>query len=322
MRSLEELTDYAQAIEELGFHSLFIVEHHFTGTGQISSTLSLLAYLAAVTRKIRLGTAVTVLPWHNPALLAEEIATVDQISQGRLDIGIGRGYRPREYAGFGITSKDAAARSEEIYAFLRRAWTTPERFSHQGRYWAFDNIVIDPPVFQRPHPPIWLGASSLASIERAGREDMNLLLDQVAPLDLVLERFNVFRTARIASGQAFDPVSVAVTRAFQLANEPSEREAAQSIRARMLVAFRSAGGSTSTLFRHLLPSFSDSRLTDGDASIIGYLDEIVDRVSKLWDGGVRYLMLADISGDIAGLETFMTQVAPLFANEPAEPPSV
>ncbi len=99
-RQLYEFIDYVTEAEALGFESVFLVEHHFTGFGQVSASLNLLAYLAARTTSMRLGTAVTVLPWHNPALLAEQAATVDVLSGGRLDLGVGRGYRYREFHGF------------------------------------------------------------------------------------------------------------------------------------------------------------------------------------------------------------------------------
>jgi alkanesulfonate monooxygenase SsuD/methylene tetrahydromethanopterin reductase-like flavin-dependent oxidoreductase (luciferase family) len=312
MQPLSEIARYTTAVEELGFHSIFLIEHHFTGTGQVASTLAVLSYLAGITRRIRLGTGVAVLPWHNPVLLAEQLATLDQISHGRLDVGVGRGYRPTEFAGFGISPEEAHARSEETYSFLRRAWTTHERFSHRGQFWSFDDIIIDPKVFQQPHPPIWLAASSLASIRRAGAEDMNLLLDQIAPPRLIFERVNAFREARIESGQAYDPESVCVSRTFQVTTSKAEREAALAHRTQLLADFRRIAGSESALFAHMLPSFSDSRLTESDSSIIGYPDELVERLKQLHEGGVEYVMLADISGDLRGLETFMKQVVPAF----------
>jgi alkanesulfonate monooxygenase SsuD/methylene tetrahydromethanopterin reductase-like flavin-dependent oxidoreductase (luciferase family) len=83
---------YVRDAEDLGFESIFLVEHHFTGAGQLSASLNLLSYLAACTSRIRLGTAVVVLPWHNPVLLAEQVATLDRPLGGRVDLGIGRGY--------------------------------------------------------------------------------------------------------------------------------------------------------------------------------------------------------------------------------------
>ena len=124
--------DYVLYAEELGYHSVFVVEHHFTGVGQLSASLNFLSYLAGRTKRIRLGTAVVVLPWHNPVLLAEQVATLDLLSNGRFDFGVGKGYRQPEFAGFCIPIEEATERFDETLAFLRKAWTANDRFSHQG----------------------------------------------------------------------------------------------------------------------------------------------------------------------------------------------
>jgi len=108
-----DFIEYNIEAEALGFHSSFVVEHHFTGYGQVSSTLNLLTWLGARTRWLRLGTAVIVLPWHNPVLLAEQAATLDLLSGGRLDFGIGKGYRYNEFAGFCVPMEEADARFDE-----------------------------------------------------------------------------------------------------------------------------------------------------------------------------------------------------------------
>src|SRR5262245_40390158 len=120
--------DYVLRAEELGFHSVFVVEHHFTGVGQLSASLNFLSYLAGRTRRLRLGTAVVVLPWHNPALLAEQVATLDLLSDGRFDFGVGKGYRDQEFAGFSIPIAEATARFDETMAFLRQAWAARRDF--------------------------------------------------------------------------------------------------------------------------------------------------------------------------------------------------
>src|SRR6266516_3888237 len=133
-----EFVDYNVEAESLGFCSTFLVEHHFTGFGQISATLNLLTFIAARTKTLRLGTAVIVLPWHNPVLLAEQAATLDLLSQGRLDFGIGMGYRYNEFTGFAIPLDEADARFEEALAIITKAWTSGQRFSHHGRFWTFN----------------------------------------------------------------------------------------------------------------------------------------------------------------------------------------
>ena len=124
---------YMIAAEELGFSSVFLVEHHFTGFGQVSASLNLLSYLAARTETIRLGTAVVVLPWHNPVLVAEQAATLDLLSNGRLDFGVGKGYRPYEFSGFCIPQEEATERFDEAIDVIRKAWTSKGRFSYHGK---------------------------------------------------------------------------------------------------------------------------------------------------------------------------------------------
>ena len=153
-RIYSDYIDYICEAEALGYHSVFLVEHHFTGFGQVSATLNFLTYLAAKTTKMRLGTAVLVLPWHNPALLAEQAATLDLLSNGRFDFGVGKGYRWGEFHGFRIPMQEAEERYQETLAFLRKAWTTEGRFSHRGKYWQYDDVVIEPAPVQKPHPPL------------------------------------------------------------------------------------------------------------------------------------------------------------------------
>src|ERR1700722_10260269 len=150
---------YVLEAEKLGFEGLFIVEHHFTGFGQISASLNLLSYLAALTSRIRLGTAVVVLPWHNPVLVAEQAATLDLLSNGRLDFGVGKGYRPYEFSGFCVAQDEATERFDEAMDVIRLAWGSGgKRFSYRGKWHSFDNVVVEPSPIQQPHPPFCLGA--------------------------------------------------------------------------------------------------------------------------------------------------------------------
>src|ERR1700741_4009400 len=127
-----DFINYVVEAEKLGFSSVFLVEHHFTGFGQVSASLNLLSYLAARTERIRLGTAVVVLPWHNPVLVAEQAATLDLLSRGPLDCGVGKGYREYEFSGFCVAPEEATERFDEAIEVIRKAWTAPNRFSHHG----------------------------------------------------------------------------------------------------------------------------------------------------------------------------------------------
>src|SRR5215813_10072119 len=145
-QGFRDFIDYNVEAEALGYASTFVVEHHFTGFGQVSASLNLLTWLGARTSTLRLGTAVLVLPWHNPVLLAEQAATLDLLSGGRLDFGVGKGYRWNEFAGFATPMEEADARFNESLDVITKSFTANEPFSHHGRFWQYENIVVEPPT--------------------------------------------------------------------------------------------------------------------------------------------------------------------------------
>src|SRR5947199_2241700 len=212
--------------EALGFVSSFLVEHHFTGFGQVSASLNLLTWIGARTTTLRLGTAVLVLPWHNPVLLAEQVATLDLLSGGRVDFGIGKGYRYNEFAGFCVPMEEAEARFDECVEVMTKAWTLDTPWSHRGTYWQFEGVVVEPPTAQKPHPPVWMGAGSPASIKKVAEQGYNLLLGQFSPLEQVSEAIALFKAEMEAHGRTFDPMGVGVARSLNVVMTAAEYEKA------------------------------------------------------------------------------------------------
>jgi len=305
--------DYVCEAEQLGFHSVFLVEHHFTGIGQISASLNLLTYLAAKTSRLRLGTAVIVLPWHNPVLLAEQAATLDLLSNGRFDFGIGRGYRFNEFNGFGMTMDEAGALYEEAVAVLKKSWTSKGRFSHRGKRWTFNDIVVEPPTTQKPHPPLWIGAGSEASIRKAGEDGFHLLLDQIGSPELTGERIAIYKKAIEAKGGTFNPHHVGVTRALHLAMNQSEREEAIRQRAAFLTAAAALAANPHAPAGPGLPtSLVAVRQATEINGIIGTPDEMITRLKALQAVGVQYVLLMDVTGSRQALRTFARDVMPAF----------
>jgi alkanesulfonate monooxygenase SsuD/methylene tetrahydromethanopterin reductase-like flavin-dependent oxidoreductase (luciferase family) len=304
--------DYVLYAEELGYRSLFVVEHHFTGVSQVSASLNLLSFLAGRTSQLRLGTAVVVLPWHNPVLLAEQAATLDLLSNGRFDLGVGKGYRDSEFAGFCIPKEEATERFDECMTILRKAWSSEGRFSHQGKHWRFSNIVVEPRPVQRPHPPFWLGAGSFEGIERAGAEGYNLLLDQLAPIELTVERVKRYRTTLEAHGQHYDGMRIGVTRALRVITNEAERQEALAQRRRTLAAIGElARGPGAERYKNVA-SLADADIASDDAALIGTPDEIVGRLRQLAAGGVEYVLLVDSGGSKDTLRVFANEVMPEF----------
>ena len=322
-QGFRDYLDYAVEGEALGFHSSFLVEHHFSGWNQVSATLTLQTALAARTTTLRLGTAVMVLPWHHPLLLAEQAATLDLISEGRLDLGVGKGYRHNEFKGFGIPQAEAEARFEEALEVMLRGWTSRQRFTHQGRFWNFEDIVVEPPPAQRPHPPIWVAAASAPSIRRAAARAFNLILDQYAAPAAIGERIALYRAERAAAGHAFDPMQVAVARQLYIAKNAADKETALARLAkhtqRTVAVSRAPGVNAGS---HVL-AYAD---TEANA-LYGTPDEICRTLHALRDAGADYVLLTIAGGSREQMRRFARDIMPEFsrprtsAQQPARVPA-
>jgi alkanesulfonate monooxygenase SsuD/methylene tetrahydromethanopterin reductase-like flavin-dependent oxidoreductase (luciferase family) len=295
--------------EALGYHSSFLVEHHFTGFGQVSATLNLLTWVGARTRTLRLGTAVITLPWHNPVLLAEQAATIDLLSGGRLDFGIGKGYRHNEFAGFCIPMEEADDRFEEALEVITKAWTLDRPWSHRGKYWQFDNVVVEPPTAQTPHPPFWMGAGHPASISRVAERGHNLLLDQFASIEQTGERIAHFRREVEARGRRFDPMSVAVTRSVNVVMTAAEKaravEALLAARRRTEQLAQRPDG----LNRASIMSYAVTPEGAEESALYGTPDEIVAKLQTLRRLGAEYVLI-NSAGGAETLRRFAREVIP------------
>jgi alkanesulfonate monooxygenase SsuD/methylene tetrahydromethanopterin reductase-like flavin-dependent oxidoreductase (luciferase family) len=305
---------YVREAERLGLGSVFIVEHHFTGFGQISASLNLLSYLAAVTERIRLGTAVVVLPWHNPVLVAEQAATLDLLSNGRLDFGVGKGYRDYEFQGFCVPMEEATERFDEAVEVIRKAWTTKGRFSHHGKRWHFENVVVEPAPVQQPHPPFWLGCGSEQSIRHGAREGYNLLLDQIGSTDLTIARVAAFRDECARIGRRYEPVMVGATRGLQIVRTAKEREDALAVRYGVLKNIGGLARGPGAARYSNLSQESGPPIEVDDAPLLGTPDEIIQRLKRLEAGGVEHVLLVDPRPSLAALRLFAAEIMPAFAS--------
>ena len=298
----QSFIDYVTEADKLGLKQLFMVEHHFTGQGQVSASMTVLAYLAARTQHIRLGTAVVVLPWHNPVLIAEQVATLDLLTGGRVDFGVGKGYRKAEFEGFCIPIDEASERFDEAMEIIRKAWTTEGRFSHRSKHWQYHDIVVEPEPLQRPHPPLWLAAGSHDSIRRAAREGYNLLLDQLAQTDQIIERIAIFRDECGRIGRAYDPLMVATARPLQMFHHESERAAAYQTRKRVV-----------SVIGDLARGKLADRVEDDTAPLLGTPEEVIARLKELEAGGATNILLVDPNASVANLRAFAREVMPTFS---------
>ena len=155
---LAETIEEVQYGESLGFDSAWFAEHHFTRYGLGSSSMLIASAIAAKTSTIRLGLAVLVPPLHNPIRLAEDTATLDLVSNGRLDVGFGRGAARYEFVPFGIDTNDTQDRFQESVNMIEGMWTTADYTNH-GQYYSVEKANLVPQVLQQPHPPSFIAAT-------------------------------------------------------------------------------------------------------------------------------------------------------------------
>jgi alkanesulfonate monooxygenase SsuD/methylene tetrahydromethanopterin reductase-like flavin-dependent oxidoreductase (luciferase family) len=162
--------------EELGFDAVSLAEIHFQSDRSVlASPLVVGAAIAAHTRRLRIGIAVQVLPISHPLHLAEDVATLDHLSHGRLDFGVGRSGLPDHYRGFNIAYAESRDRFFETLEILRTAWTQ-ERFSYEGRYFQFRDVCVMPKPYQKPHPPIRVAATTDETYPLVGRMGLPIFL--------------------------------------------------------------------------------------------------------------------------------------------------
>jgi alkanesulfonate monooxygenase SsuD/methylene tetrahydromethanopterin reductase-like flavin-dependent oxidoreductase (luciferase family) len=219
--AFQETLDLVDAAEAWGLHGVWLGEIHFNPARSVQSApMALASYIAARTRRVRIGMAVLVLPLGHPLRIAEEVATVDQLSGGRFDCGIGRSGSPRAYDALGIPYAESQGRFYEALEVMRQAWLG-EPFSFQGKFYRFDRAVVGPRPVQRPHPPLRMAANSDDTFPLAGRLGLPLFVG-VRDVDIPELRglLQAYRTAWQGAGHPGDgdvflrlPVHAAATAA-------------------------------------------------------------------------------------------------------------
>ena len=170
--SLAEMT----AAEEMGFDAVWLAEIHFQKDRSVlSSPLVVATAIAARTRRVKIGIAVQVLPLAHPLHLAEDVATLDHLSKGRLDFGVGRSGLPEHYQRFNIPYSESRERFQETLDILIKAWTQ-ERFSYEGKYYQFHDVCVLPKPYQKPHPPLRVAATTQETYPLVGRMGLPIFI--------------------------------------------------------------------------------------------------------------------------------------------------
>ena len=191
---IEEQMDIVVKAEEFDFDSVWLAEHHFREYGYCSTPAVMLAAVAARTKRIRLGTGVVVLPLNHPVRVAEDYAMLDHLSNGRLDLGVGRGYQPHEFQGFHVDQSRSRDMFRESVEIIQKAWTE-DTFSYDGEFYQCEELSVRPKPLQQPHPPLWLACIQPETATLAGQKGLGALLMTFMGPEPVAERVDLYRKA-------------------------------------------------------------------------------------------------------------------------------
>lgn len=312
--------------ERMGFDEAWLTEHHFIDDGYSPSLFPIAGAIAARTSRIRIGTFLLLLPLHNPVRVAEDTATIDVLSEGRFDLGVGLGYRLGEFDDQGIPVKERAVRMQEGLPIIRRL-LSGESVSIDGVYNHLRDIRIVPPAVQRPHPPIWVGGTVPKAIERAAEMGFHFLSGNVRAA-------NIYDEALQAGGKepedfhiaATVPIYVAASRAhaWEIAAQPLRHMATNYVQWTM-----EAKGVLDPDIEAAVPSVDEiigNQRMDffGEEAMVGTPQEVIDRLEDYRSRSrlTHLVCMLPLPGmapsDIrAGMELFARKVIPHFRAEAA-----
>ncbi|HSX80583.1 MAG TPA: LLM class flavin-dependent oxidoreductase [Candidatus Saccharimonadia bacterium] len=198
--AFDESFRQVEEAEKLGIDSVWLSEHHFSPERSVlASPLVIASSIATRTQRVRIGLAVQVLPLTNPLRIAEEAATVDHISKGRFDFGVGRSGLTKYYQGYNVPYVESRSRFLEALDIISQAWTQ-EQFSYSGDHFAFHNVTVVPKPYQKPHPPIRVALASAETFGLVGRMGHAIFVSANTPIPLLQERLALYRQARQEAG--------------------------------------------------------------------------------------------------------------------------
>ena len=295
---VDNITEEFCVGEQLGFDSGWLAEHHFSRYGLGSASLMLLANIAARTKTLRLGTAVIIPPLHHPVRLAEDTATLDVLSGGRLDAGFGRGTAGYEYTGYSVDSNESQARFQESVQIIEGLWTTPD-FTFNGQHFQVEKANLVPPPVQRPHPPMYIAATRSRETQdfaaASGHSGiMGVVLDTTDALDLCNQQVTGSRKA----GREMDISGIPFFRYFYVAEteEQARRDSEAAMNWTMDV---NQWRRTYTGGSEVYDSLEEFRRTRTEyppsydylfqhRAFIGDPDQIIAKIKALQDAGIGY----------------------------------
>jgi probable F420-dependent oxidoreductase len=273
--------------EALGFESAWVVEQ-VLGALPSLEPVELLAWAAALTDRIRLGTAVLLTPLRSPVHLAKSLATVDQLSGGRLDVGIGLGGNPKIYPAFGISAARRVARFNEGLRLIRALWTEP-RVTFAGEFWQLESAAMEPKPLQRPHPPLWVGGHHPDALRRSIGWATGFMGAGSAPTATFAQEVALLRRFLAEGGR--DPASMDVGKRVYVAVDRDRDRAGRRL-------------------AEYFAGFYGRPQLAAEVSVWGSADQCVAGIQEVIAAGARLVMLNPVFDELEQLELLASEVAP------------
>ena len=278
---------FLERAEALGFESAWVVEQ-VLGTLPCLEPVELLSWAAALTSRIRLGTAVLLTPLRSPVHLAKSLATLDQLSGGRLDVGIGLGGNPKIYPAFGISAERRVARFNEGLRLMQALWTEP-RVTFAGEFWQLENAALEPKPLQRPHPPLWIGAHHPDAFRRSVAWAKGFMGAGSATTSTFAKEVALLRTLLTEAGR--DPGSIEIGKRVYVGVDRDRDRAGR----RMAEYF---GG------------FYGRAELAAEVSVWGSVDQVVAGLREVTAAGAELVMLNPVFDEVEQLEILAAEVVP------------
>jgi alkanesulfonate monooxygenase SsuD/methylene tetrahydromethanopterin reductase-like flavin-dependent oxidoreductase (luciferase family) len=219
-RALERV----QLMDRTGYDAVWLAEHHFTGYSVCPSVHMMGVHVAAMTRNLRIGMAVSLAAFYHPLRLAEEVALLDVLSGARVNWGAGRGFDPVEFKAFGIPVEESGKRFHEAVEIVLAAWAN-DRLTWSGRYWKFEDVEVLPKPLQKPHPPVWLAAGSDGALMWAGKRGYSIMLGPHSTFKELAAHRELYRGELEANGYSLSGRDLPVARFIAVADSDSAAEA-------------------------------------------------------------------------------------------------
>ena len=223
-------TIYQRAFERIeimdrgGYDAVWLAEHHFSGFSVCPSVHVMGTHVAARTRNLRIGTAVSLAAFYHPLRLAEEVALLDVLSGGRVNWGAGRGFDRLEFECFGVERDESAARFREAVEIVLAAWTH-EKLDYQGQFHRYQGVEVLPRPLQQPHPPVWVAASSESAIAWAAEAGHTIMMDPHSAHVEIARKRELYRSGLEAAGHDFAGREIPMARLLAVARTAEEAEA-------------------------------------------------------------------------------------------------